>query len=318
CFMNSILQCLRHTKPLVDFCLNGKYRNEIQENINCSFVAAYTKLMRVTSGTSPYVSPCEFREHITRLTDRYKDYSQHDAQEFLIFLLEMLHCDLKRLNVSEIGGGGGAVVGIPKSKKESEIWNLFNNKEESEIINIFVGSLVSSLKCSNCKTKSKSSEPFLDLSLPLAENDKSEMTLNDCLAYFTKVEVLNGDNKPLCEHCNSKQTFHKKLRFEKFPQILILHLKRFSIAEKQENLIKFPLKKLNLTKFAASKSCPVLYDLYAVSNHMGSLNKGHYTACAKSDVTSLWNEYNDSRLTRIDESQVVTSNAYILFYERIL
>lgn len=26
---------------------------------------------------------------------------------------------------------------------------------------------------------------------------------------------------------------------------------------------------------------PVLYDLYGVSNHYGSLNGGHYTACVK-------------------------------------
>lgn len=41
------------------------------------------------------------------------------------------------------------------------------------------------------------------------------------------------------------------------------------------------------------KGVSMVYDLYAVSNHFGSLNGGHYTASAK-NPDGRWYYYNDS------------------------
>jgi ubiquitin C-terminal hydrolase len=38
----------------------------------------------------------------------------------------------------------------------------------------------------------------------------------------------------------------------------------------------------------------VKYDLYAVSNHYGSLAFGHYTAFCKNYETGKWYDFNDS------------------------
>lgn len=38
---------------------------------------------------------------------------------------------------------------------------------------------------------------------------------------------------------------------------------------------------------------PVLYDLYAICNHVGTVNMGHYTACCLDE--NGWCLYNDSR-----------------------
>jgi ubiquitin C-terminal hydrolase len=61
------------------------------------------------------------------------------------------------------------------------------------------------------------------------------------------------------------------------------------------------------------------YDLYAVCNHSGTLQLGHYYAYCKrteSDGSEKWYNFDDSRITEIDESEVVTEDAYILFYIR--
>lgn len=58
------------------------------------------------------------------------------------------------------------------------------------------------------------------------------------------------------------------------------------------------------------------YKLMAVSNHIGGLSGGHYTAYARSlvDPTS-WFEFNDRTVSKLDSfAQVVTSSAYCLFY----
>ena len=58
------------------------------------------------------------------------------------------------------------------------------------------------------------------------------------------------------------------------------------------------------------------YDLYAVVNHLGILGGGHYTAYCKNAIDGHWYCYDDERVRVIEESKVVTSNAYLLFYIR--
>lgn len=60
-----------------------------------------------------------------------------------------------------------------------------------------------------------------------------------------------------------------------------------------------------------------IYDLYAVINHYGGLWGGHYTAFAKTTRNRKeypWRCFDDSSVTDIREDEVVTSDAYILFY----
>ena len=58
---------------------------------------------------------------------------------------------------------------------------------------------------------------------------------------------------------------------------------------------------------------PVLYDLYGVSNHYGSLNGGHYTACVKNIVNGKWYNMNDGSCSE-NTGGIVSSAAYLLFY----
>lgn len=61
----------------------------------------------------------------------------------------------------------------------------------------------------------------------------------------------------------------------------------------------------------------MLYDLYAVSNHYGSLAFGHYTAFCKNPETGKWYDFNDSSVSELDSTEdVVSSAAYVLYYIR--
>ena len=60
----------------------------------------------------------------------------------------------------------------------------------------------------------------------------------------------------------------------------------------------------------------ITYDLYAVSNHYGSLNGGHYTAFCKNPVINKWYEFDDSHVSAVDASSTITKAAYVLFYKR--
>lgn len=43
----------------------------------------------------------------------------------------------------------------------------------------------------------------------------------------------------------------------------------------------------------------MIYDLYGVVNHHGSLYGGHYTAYCQNFLDKKWYEFNDSRVTPI-------------------
>eukprot|EP01097_Dermamoeba_algensis_P003030 TRINITY_DN2224_c0_g1_i2.p1 TRINITY_DN2224_c0_g1~~TRINITY_DN2224_c0_g1_i2.p1 ORF type:complete len:150 (-),score=43.97 TRINITY_DN2224_c0_g1_i2:402-851(-) len=87
----------------------------------------------------------------------------------------------------------------------------------------------------------------------------------------------------------------------------------------QSTGVKFPLTDLDLSDYISSPdvSTPPIYDLYAISNHYGSLGGGHYTAFAKNRCTNHWYKFDDSSVSEVssDES-VITPAAYILFYKR--
>ena len=59
-----------------------------------------------------------------------------------------------------------------------------------------------------------------------------------------------------------------------------------------------------------------IYDCYAVTNHFGSLNGGHYTAYGQNAVDGNWYNFNDGSVSSASPGQVVSEAAYLLFYRR--
>ncbi|KAE8901676.1 hypothetical protein PF007_g4601 [Phytophthora fragariae] len=65
-----------------------------------------------------------------------------------------------------------------------------------------------------------------------------------------------------------------------------------------------------------SRCLETKYSLYGVVNHQGALGGGHYTAYAKNFVDDQWYYYDDERVRVVEEQQVVSPSAYLLFYLR--
>ncbi|KUF94702.1 Shikimate O-hydroxycinnamoyltransferase [Phytophthora nicotianae] len=65
-----------------------------------------------------------------------------------------------------------------------------------------------------------------------------------------------------------------------------------------------------------SRCLETKYNLYGVVNHQGALGGGHYTAYAKNFVDDQWYYYDDERVRVVEEQQVVSPSAYLLFYLR--
>lgn len=88
--------------------------------------------------------------------------------------------------------------------------------------------------------------------------------------------------------------------------------------EKVGDFVDFPIQGLDLRPYIQDNSSnePIYYDLYAVSNHYGSLNGGHYTAYGYNSMSEKWYDFNDSSVSTATTKDVVSSGAYLLFYRR--
>ncbi|XP_068172910.1 ubiquitin carboxyl-terminal hydrolase 2-like isoform X2 [Antennarius striatus] len=320
CFMNSILQCLSNTHNLRDYCLHSSHRRDLNNNsrTNTALMEEFAKLLQTmwTSSSSEAVSPSEFKTQIQRYAPRFMGYNQQDAQEFLRFLLDGLHNEVNRVTVKPRGTIED-FDHLPDEEKGKKMWSKYLEREDSKVVDLFVGQLKSSLTCSHCGFCSTVFDPFWDLSLPIAKG-YGEISLMDCMRLFTKEDVLDGDEKPTCYRCKARRRCTKKFTIQKFPKILVLHLKRFSEARRTSKLstfVNFPMKDLDLREFASENNINAVYNLYAVSNHSGTTMGGHYTAYCRNPSSGEWYTFNDSRVTPMSYTQVRSSDAYVLFYE---
>uniref|UniRef100_A0A3B3TMC5 ubiquitinyl hydrolase 1 n=1 Tax=Poecilia latipinna TaxID=48699 RepID=A0A3B3TMC5_9TELE len=195
-----------------------------------------------------------------------------------------------------------------------------------------------------------------------------ECSIQSCLHQFTSVELLMGNNKLLCENCTERRqkqlrksgaadkkmekiytSARKQMLISLLPPVITLHLKRFHQAgmnlRKVNRHVDFPLI-LDLAPFC-SASCKnlaagerVLYSLYGIVEHSGSMRGGHYTAYVKvrapqrrteqrhknlsgakeagGSSQGQWVYVSDTTVQTVPESRVLSSQAYLLFYEEML
>ncbi|XP_035814389.1 ubiquitin carboxyl-terminal hydrolase 11 [Amphiprion ocellaris] len=154
---------------------------------------------------------------------------------------------------------------------------------------------------------------------------QTTVQLQECIELFTTVETLEEENPWYCPVCKKHQLATKKLDLWSLPEVVIIHLKRFSYTkftrEKLDSIVDFPLRDLDfsgclLRKTVSSEEPPSRYDLIAVSNHYGGLRDGHYTSYARNKDNGQWYYFDDSKVTFAREDQIMTNAAYVLFYHR--
>lgn len=151
---------------------------------------------------------------------------------------------------------------------------------------------------------------------------QDSISLYKCVDAFLKEEPLGPDDMWYCPNCKERRQANKKLDLWRLPEILVIHLKRFSytryLKNKLETFVDFPVEDFDLSNYILQKNdkdC-YRYELYAISNHYGGMGGGHYTAFAKHGL-NRWYEFDDSHVYPVTEEQIKTQASYVLFYKRV-
>jgi len=325
CFLNSIVQCLSNTKVLLEYILNQEYSSEIRSSAKSALMKRFAELIKnLWEGDKTSIPTYSFKTEVDVYAPRFSGYYQQDAQEFLRYLLEGLHDELNRVmtrprNLPEIDDD------LSDSQKAVETWKRYLRIDNSKIVDTFGGLLKSSLECTHCGYCSTTFEPFWDLSLPIPDSlsHPGKLLLSHCIDLFTKEEVLDGDEMPTCSKCKTRRKCKKRILIQKFPEVLVIHLKRFSLgsrARKVDSAIDFPIKELDMSAYSADSAVAVssvMYELYAVVNHNGTCHTGHYTAYCRHPYTLQWHSFNDRSVSPISIDTMSKRDGYVLFYQQI-
>lgn len=100
--MNSVIQCLSNTRPLLEYLLNEQYLTDINtttSSMKGALIKAFSQVIHELweVGGDHVVNTTALKSQIQRFAPRFMGYSQQDAQEFLRYLLEGLHEDVNRV-----------------------------------------------------------------------------------------------------------------------------------------------------------------------------------------------------------------------------
>ncbi|KAJ3261422.1 ubiquitin-specific protease doa4, partial [Borealophlyctis nickersoniae] len=341
CFMNSVIQCLSATVPLSRYFLDGSYRKHLNRTnplgTRGAIADTYAHLIRTMwSESESVVVPSKFKETVGDHHPAFRGNEQQDSQEFLGFVLDRLHEDLnvaRRGKVVADKEPDDEEEGVPDEVLREEAWKRYRKLNWSIIVDMFQGSLKSKLQCMTCGKTSTTFNPFMYLTLPVPEKGKP-VTLEQCLNKFVEEEILDGDDRWRCPRCKVPRRTRKQLTIARLPVILLIHLKRFyfqgPFRNRIDTYVEFPITGLDLTSYLPpqrriqsppmphqqqqqipgippplpAKPDVYLYDLYAVSNHYGGLNGGHYTAQIKNGYKQRWYNFDDSRISETSVDSV--------------
>jgi ubiquitin carboxyl-terminal hydrolase 8 len=337
CFLNSCVQILLVVPEMADICKSyvskEKYNSALLET---RIFNEWIRLIEeIISTKQNQINPLGFVKEIHHLAkhrgrELFTGWAQNDMSEFLLFFFDCLHtciCRPVKMNIN------GKTV-TPMDKLAIECYHMLGaiyKKEYSEIMDAFYGIYVSEIFSTNLESLvepntppndfprlSTKAEHYFILDLPIPAKPRS-IDLYDCFDQFVEMETLyiSNDSGWYNETTKSYEDAYRRIVFWNFPKVLVLSLKRFDENGRKRNvLVKYPLTDLDLSKYVCGYTPnKYVYELIGICNHYGNTMGGHYTSFVK--LQNQWYHCNDSNIQPImNETEVVTQNAYCLFYRK--
>uniref|UniRef100_A0A3Q2CUY4 ubiquitinyl hydrolase 1 n=1 Tax=Cyprinodon variegatus TaxID=28743 RepID=A0A3Q2CUY4_CYPVA len=290
CYLNAVLQCLCSTMPLVEHLLNQDTRKDLGR-----LAQVFVQLLeKMWLGSSSSCAPVETRSMLGSIFPQFDNYTQQDAQELLLHLLNGLHEDLKK---------------VPQNHSSTKTPGEKQSTTESTIISdLFEGQLSYLTYFMQCGHQAHNAQIFTVLSLPIPKKSK-KCSIEDCLSLFFEETILTAAEQTLCSACGLRREAAVQTCLDKPPEILILHLKRFGCKGKSQVKLS-TVSELNIQLSHKEKN-PIFLSL---QNHTGHLDMGHYTAVCYNSLLGMWHCFDDALVREVQEKLVQSPNAYVLFY----
>jgi ubiquitin carboxyl-terminal hydrolase 31 len=183
CFINAVLQCISHTDVLAEYFVLDRYKVDLsrRNKLNSKKFGTKGEITEQLALLLKALWACQyspelstgFKQVVERHGSQYKGNQQHDALEFLQWLLDKVHEDLntaskRKYKLIKTSGRSDEVI----AAETLENYKRCNN---SFIQGIFQAQYRSSLSCSRCRTQSNTFDPFQCISVQLPQFSKQSI-----------------------------------------------------------------------------------------------------------------------------------------------
>ena len=294
CYLNAALQILSHIHELNQYLLNVRQLNKINDSV---LTIEWISLYKLIWSQNCIISPNRFVSKIKELSNgkngKFSNFDQNDANEYFYFMLDCIHNSLNKLDQN---------IKLKKTMNESlnkEI-DLYEINDCSIIHSLFSSFLVYTFinKETNVVEFTKYEPHFMiELSIPLVDN----ISVEDCIQFTFQEESL--DKLWYDEKTNEKKQLIKKTDFSYYPNILVIHLKRWIHTKKNKQIVHFN-ELLSLNQH--------VYELFGIINHEGNVFGGHYYSYIKKNK---WFVFDDNTISQVQD--IISDKNYCLFYRKI-
>ncbi|XP_051571067.1 ubiquitin carboxyl-terminal hydrolase 31-like [Myxocyprinus asiaticus] len=180
CFMNAILQCLSNTELFAEYLALEQYRGDQTDDEKPKTNGVVQRKgdpdrRDVTEQLSGLVRALwtfeytpqhsrEFKNAVARSALQYRGNAQHDAQEFLLWLLDRVHEDLNHI----VHPNSRSSVKPPIEEDDGALEGPSPPLSAGSFVQeLFQAQYRSSLTCPHCQKQSNTFDPFLCISLPI-------------------------------------------------------------------------------------------------------------------------------------------------------
>ena len=315
CYINTCLQNLIHNKKFINKFLSVFKEQSNSTPISNSFYYLLTQISENnTYDKNDSINPLIFVDTFKKLHKNFEGFQEHDTQEFCRYLLQDLNNELNQVQYPS-----SYKKEMAKNKTKKESFDLYVkdclSKENSIITDLFIGYFSFEYKC-ECGFREYSFSQFLDLPIQMDANvqgfDLYQMLRNN----FYKTSYV--DMGETCSFCRRTSKKNEIMKIAKLPNILIISLQRINPKTGMKNNanVKF-YEGLDLKEIIdpeTQRADYTKYDLFAISNHIGSINTGHYYSNIK--IGQNWYCFEDSKVYKIGpQIEMNTQEVYTLFYK---
>ena len=124
-----------------------------------------------------------------------------------------------------------------------------------------------------------------------------------------------GDNQCYCQNCKGLRDATVKSIIHFTPPYLIINIDYGKNKKYEPSKVEFG-EIIDLSGFISSNCTKKLYELVAVSTHIGSSgSSGHYIAYCK-DKNDEWHKFDDSSHNKCKFDEVNSYSPYLLIFKR--
>ena len=324
-YINSTLQCLSNSIPLITFFLSKKNLDEIISNnedkkLLPSFLQILKNLWTNDNINTKSLNPERFINSLRQISTSFNKEEENDIGELIIFLLEQIYSEIQDNNKFKEDNVNMIYETFFGGEKEltSECLKCLNdNKEQNE-----VQKYVENKKLNYLMFRLNDVLDFLKYNKIKEDNN---INIYDCLNFFESPKIVEQNGK-VCSKCGNKEEFLITSKIKKCQNnLLILLNKNFNNEEKDEE-IKFELSEIfemkNFVKDNQNNE-KLIYDLYAMIclNIKFEEKKQiiHHVAFCKSPVDGKWYKYDDNiveSVVNLEDEMSKIGMPVALFYQK--